>query len=290
MSFASIEFILFFIAVILITLIIEKRFSGRVKEIFLLAASYFFYAYWDWRFCLLLVFVTLTAFFSAKAKESRPALAAGIVVLLTILGFFKYFNFFLSSAAALIGRELGALKIILPLGISFYIFSAISYMIDVHRGKTEAESDFVRLALYISFFPKLEAGPIVRAQDFLGQLKEERHITSENFKYGIQIFVFGLFKKIVLADHISVFVNDVYAKPAAFHWATILLAAVSYSVQIYFDFSGYSDMAVGCARCLGYEFQYTVYFSGRHGILEKMAYKPVHLAQGLSLYSPWREP
>lgn len=172
-----------------------------------------------------------------------------------MLGFFKYFNIFLGSAAALLGKNLGALKIILPVGISFYTFQALSYVIDIRRGKIPVENDFVKLALYISFFPQLVAGPIVRAADFLPQLREERRVSLAGVQWGVQVFAFGLFKKVVLADHLSVFVDDVYRAPAAFHWATLLLGAVSYSLQIYFDFSGYSDMAIGCAKCLGYDFK-----------------------------------
>ncbi len=254
MSFASVHFLIFFGIVLAGTALIERRFPRRVKECFLLLASYFFYAYWDWRFCALLLFVTATSYCSAKRSESKAAFVAGIVAPLIVLGFFKYFNFFLASVAAVIGREPGALRIILPVGISFYTFQALSYVIDVRRGKLAAEHDFIKLALYISFFPQLVAGPIVRAVHFLPQLYEERRVTVENIKWGIQVFAFGLFKKIVLADHLSVFVDDVYAAPPAFHWATIVLAAVSYSMQIYFDFSGYSDMAIGCAKCLGYDF------------------------------------
>ncbi len=254
MSFASIDFIIFFIIVILGTYIIQKFFSKRVKEVFLLLASYFFYGYWDWRFCFLLLFVTISSYFTAKYKDKKGVYVIGIVVPLVVLGFFKYFNFFLGSISGIIGHDLGVLNIILPVGISFYTFQALSYVIDVKREKIETENNFIRLALYLSFFPQLVAGPIVRAADFLPQLKEDRKVTLDNFKYGIQLIAFGLFKKIVLADHLSVFVDDVFRVPVAFHWATILLAIVSYSIQIYFDFSGYSDIAIGCAKCLGYDF------------------------------------
>ncbi len=254
MSFASIEFLIFFAVVLGGTWFIEFQFSTRVKECFLLLASYFFYGYWDWRFCFLLLFVTVSSYFSAKHHKKKAVFVTGVVVPLVVLGFFKYFNFFLSSVAAVIGKDPGALRIILPVGISFYTFQALSYVIDTHREKIPVENDFVKLALYISFFPQLVAGPIVRAADFLPQLREDRKVSFDNIKWGIQVFTFGLFKKIVLADHISVFVDDVYSKPVAFHWTAIVLATVSYSLQIYFDFSGYSDMAIGCAKCLGYDF------------------------------------
>ena len=254
MTFASVDFLIFFILVLGSTAIIERKLSPKWKEAFFFAASYFFYGYWDWRFCFLLLFVTVASYLTAKVNQNKWAFAIGTAVPLVVLGVFKYFNFFLSSAAAIIGHNLGVLKIILPVGISFYTFQALSYVIDVHRGKIAVENDFIKLALYISFFPQLVAGPIVRAADFLPQLRQDRRVTIENIKTGIQIFVFGLFKKIVIADHLSVFVDDVFSKPAAFHWASILLAVISYSIQIYFDFSGYSDMAIGCAKCFGFDF------------------------------------
>ena len=255
MSFASPEFILFFAAVLAGAAILQRSRSSRPRECFLLLASYFFYGWWDWRFCFLLLFVTVASYLTALMKDNKAAYAAGIVVPLAVLGFFKYFNFFLASAAALLGQDLGTLRIILPVGISFYTFQALSYVIDVHRGKLPVERDFIRLALYLSFFPQLVAGPIVRAADFLPQLYEDRRVTLKNLETGLQLMAFGLFKKIVLADHLSVFVDDVFRAPVAFHWATVLLAVVSYSIQIYFDFSGYSDIAIGCAKCLGYDFK-----------------------------------
>ena len=254
MSFASIDFIIFFVIVIIGTIIIQKFFSKRVKEYFLLISSYFFYGYWDWRFCFLLLFVTVISYWTAKNKDKKVMYIIGIVIPLVVLGFFKYFNFFLDSVSGIIGHKLGVLNIILPVGISFYTFQALSYVIDAHRGKVKVENDFIKLALYLSFFPQLVAGPIVKANEFLPQLKEERKVTLDNFKIGIQLIIFGLIKKIVLADHISVFVDSVFNIPVAFHWATIVLAVISYSIQIYFDFSGYSDIAIGCAKCLGYDF------------------------------------
>ena len=255
MSFASLTFIGFFIVALAVTAVLERTRLKPAKEPFLLVASYVFYGYWDWRFCFLLLFVTVVSYSTARAKDSRPAFVAGVVVPLVVLGVFKYFNFFLSSAGAALGADLGTLSIILPVGISFYTFQALSYVIDARRGKVEVERSFVKLALYISFFPQLVAGPIVKAKDFLPQLREERRVRMAGVCWGVQVFAFGLFKKIVLADHISVFVDDVYAMPAAFDWGTLVFATVGYALQIYFDFSGYSDMAIGCAKCLGYDFK-----------------------------------
>lgn len=255
MIFTSIEFIIFFVVVLSVSLIIQILSGERIKHIFLLISSYFFYGWWDWRFCFLLFFVTAMSYITALHCQKKAAYITGIAIPLIVLGIFKYFNFFLSSLASLAGHEIVALKIILPVGISFYTFQALSYVIDVRRKKILVERDFIRLALYISFFPQLVAGPIVRASDFLPQLRENnRRLSAENFSIGIQLIAMGFFKKIVLADHISVFVDDVFRVPAAFHWATIILAVFSYSLQIYFDFSGYSDIATGCAKCLGYDF------------------------------------
>ena len=255
MIFASIEFIIFFICVLSAAFIIQKYCSFEYKKYFLLAASYFFYGWWDWRFCFLLLFVTVTSYSAEKKNNNKAAYIIGIAAPLVVLGFFKYFNFFLNSLSAISGRDLGTLKIILPVGISFYTFQALSYVIDVKRGKLKAANSFADLALYLSFFPQLVAGPIVRAADFMPQLVPERKISAENIKYGIQLCAMGFFKKIVLADHLSVFVDDVFNIPIAFHWTSIILAAVSYSLQIYFDFSGYSDIAIGCAKCMGYDFK-----------------------------------
>lgn len=254
MSFASFEFVLFFLAILVGTGVLQHFHWNRGKELFLLFASYFFYGYWDWRFCFLLLFVTIVSYVCAKVADNKGFFILGVTVPLIVLAVFKYFNFFLSSVSTVLGRDLGALRIILPVGISFYTFQALSYVIDVRRKLLPAEQDFVRLALYLSFFPQLVAGPIVRAADFLPQLKEDRRITLAGLQLGIQLIVFGLIKKNVLADHLSVFVDDVFRAPGAFHWASILLAVVSYSIQIYFDFSGYSDIAIGCAKCLGYDF------------------------------------
>lgn len=254
MSFASIEFIIFFVVVLLSASILQKKFNKKVVHVLLLIASYFFYGYWDWRFCFLLAFVTVTAYVTALFSKKKSVFITGVTVPLIVLGIFKYFNFFLSSMSTILGKDLGILNIILPVGISFYTFQALSYVIDVKRERIRAEKDFIKLALYISFFPQLVAGPIVKAKDFLPQLDEDRKVTLKGIEIGIQLMVFGLFKKIVLADHMSVFIDNVFFAPNAYHWSTLLLAVVSYSLQIYFDFSGYSDIAIGCAKCFGYDF------------------------------------
>jgi alginate O-acetyltransferase complex protein AlgI len=226
-----------------------------VKQIFLLTASYFFYGWWDWRLCGLMLLITVVSYASSLKKKVKIWHVLGVAFPLVMLGVFKYFNFFVESFCALFGiSATGAINIILPVGISFYTFQSLSYTIDVFQDR-QKPVDFLKLALYIAFFPQLVAGPIVKASDFLPQLDENRTITLKSAETGVQIFVFGLFKKIVLADRLAVFVDEVFRAPSAFNALTLILAIVSYSFQIYFDFSGYSDMAIGSAKILGYDFK-----------------------------------
>lgn len=254
MSFASLDFLIYFIFVLLTVFFLQKLKNPIFKDLFLLVASYFFYGYWDWRFCFLLLFVTISAYITALYINKKAIYVVGLIIPIIVLCYFKYFNFFLDSFSSLLNKDLGLLAIILPVGISFYTFQALSYVIDVKRCKIFPEKNFIRLALYISFFPQLVAGPIVKASDFLPQLKEDRRITFKNMEIGIQLMLFGFIKKVVIADHLSVFIDDVFRTPSVFSWFTIVLAIISYSIQIYFDFSGYSDIAIGCAKCLGYDF------------------------------------
>ena len=265
MLFNSLTFLVFFALVCLCAALTElpvfrrmpteKR--QRLRHILLLAASYVFYGWWNWKCCGLMLGLTLVSHFCALhmgRRQRKLMLTLGVVFPLLVLGLFKYFNFFVDSFCALFGiTRAGTLRILLPVGISFYTFQSLSYTIDVYRGRVEAERDFVRTALYISFFPQLVAGPIVKAGEFLPQLREERNISLPNLALGVQYFAFGLFKKIVLADNLSVFVDAVHKAPSAYSAGTLLLMAYAYAIQIYCDFSGYSDMAVGCAKCLGYD-------------------------------------
>lgn len=266
MTFASAEFfVLFFITAALLLLLqrvlpLGERARQAGSHVILLAASYIFYGWWDARFCTLLLGVTLVSFVTAAPKDpmrlaaSRAALAVGVGTPLLVLGVFKYYDFFVESfCQAFQIANHAALNLILPVGISFYTFQALSYTIDVYHGKLRKEKSFLKYALYIGFFPQLVAGPIVKAADFLPQLKEERRITLKRVEQGVQIFAFGMFKKLVLADNLSPFVDAVFGTPEIYHWSTVLLAVISYGIQIYMDFSGYSDMAIGCAGCLGYD-------------------------------------
>ncbi|MBW2619227.1 MAG: MBOAT family protein, partial [Deltaproteobacteria bacterium] len=260
MLFTQVEFLIFF-GVVLAFLAVVRH--NRSRKIFLLAASYYFYAYWDWRFLGLLVFSTLVDFGvgqglkRTQAGRSRKALlVASLVCNLGILGFFKYYNFFVESLTGLLsplGLNLSTLPIILPIGISFYTFQKLSYTIDLYRGRIEACDDPFDFALFVGFFPQLVAGPIVRAAHLLPQFKARRNLSWDQAASGGRQFVLGFFKKVFIADRIAFGVDVVFENPAAFGPAAVWLAVLGFAVQIYCDFSGYSDMAIGAARMMGYD-------------------------------------
>lgn len=264
MTFYNLNFLVLMAMTVLALAAIQalvKQESTRLgaRNLILLFASYAFICLVDWRFCLSIGVITAVVYISClmikRGKQAKLWLTVGVVVPLASLLFFKYLNFFIESIQRILGTaSAGTLGIIAPIGISFFSFTAISYVVDVYKGKVEQESSFINTALYISFFPKLISGPIVRSTEFLPQLKENRRVSFTNLEVGVQIFLFGFIKKVVLADHLGVFVNDVYASPSAFSSATVILAVISYSLQIYLDFSGYSDMAIGIAKCLGFDF------------------------------------
>ncbi len=255
MTFSTLPFFIFLPVVLLCLHLIKKR---DAQHIFLLLASYFFYAWWDLRFLFLMILVTgiswsFALWIDKKRKYAGKISAFGCVLMLGILCVFKYYNFFADSFYKMLGIENHALlSVVLPIGISFYTFQAISYLIDVKRKTVNADPSFVHISLYISFFAQLVAGPIVRSSDFLPQLQNPIRITKANLYEGAQIFLFGFAKKKVLADRLGSFVTAVYAAPASYDTPTLWLAVIAYSVQIYFDFSGYSDMAIGCAKMMGY--------------------------------------
>lgn len=266
MQLYDFNFIIFLIGLTIILLIIQlfgkhtrlKSYAPQLQVYVLLFASMGIIYLQDKRFAIIISLIILSSYAtgilvskSGNNLFKKGILITGIGVSIVALGVFKYFNFFAAGFAELLHKDYIALNIILPLGISFYTFTAISYMVDVYRGKIIAERNIGYYALLISFFPKLVAGPIVRAEDFLPQIINYKGVNREGVEVGIQIFVFGLFKKIVLADRLNVFVDDVFGAPSAFSSLTILLAIISYSLQIYFDFSGYSDMAIGASLILG---------------------------------------
>ena len=260
MTFNSLTFLCFFALVSFFLLITNFDFKIKkdkillIRHIILLVSSYVFYGWWNWKCAILMLGLTLIAYWTSLKVDktnNKIYLGIGIIVPLIILGVFKYFNFFVDSFTYVFGiNKTSTLNIILPVGISFYTFQSMSYTIDVYRKQINCEKSFIKVALYIAFFPQLVAGPIVKAKEFVYQLYEDRNINWENFKEGIQIFVFGLFKKIVIADNISVCVDAVFNMPQNYHAVSIIMAVIGYSIQIYCDFSGYSDMAIGTARAL----------------------------------------
>ena len=261
MLFTQLEFPIFF----LVVLIAAWSCRGRAtRNSILLAASYYFYAYWDYRFCGLLILSTVVDYFVARMmqqtehqKVRRWLLMISLGVNLGVLGFFKYFNFFVDSAAPLInsiGLSAATLEIILPVGISFYTFQTLSYTIDVYRGVLKPINRFLDFALYVAFFPQLVAGPIVRARELLPQLAVVPAWSKRRFYGGAQQMLRGAVKKVLLADRLGEVVDVVFAGPDLYSGLTIWIAVLAYAGQIYYDFSGYSDIAIGAAKMLGYRF------------------------------------
>lgn len=226
--------------------------TTKTQNYCFLLANIVFYAYWDYRFLFLLFGVILLSYISARLfhKTKKPFhIWLSVIICLAILCIFKYFNFFSDSFSRAFGiSDHVTLNLILPLGISFYLFQSLSYLFDVMYGKIETENDFIKLAAYISFFPQITSGPIVKSKDFLPQLNKIHRIKKENVYEGIQLFLIGLTKKVVFADRIGVAVDAVYSAPAAYNGLSVIMAVIGYSIQIYCDFSGYSNMAIGIAK------------------------------------------
>ncbi|MCC6487094.1 MAG: MBOAT family protein [Candidatus Hydrogenedentes bacterium] len=261
MSFASIQY-----AVFLITVYgLYRMLPHRQQNLMLLVASDIFYGAWDWRFLSLMLISTVIDYGvalrlrTAEAPGIRKALLlASICTNLGLLGVFKYFNFFASSLADLasafgITLHWTTLSIVLPVGISFYTFQTLSYTIDVYRRELEATDRFFDFALFVSFFPQLVAGPIERASHLLPQVLKPRTITWDQTTRGIYLIAFGLFKKVVVADGVAHSVDTIYNAGLNVTWADIVLATYLFALQIYCDFSGYSDIARGSAKLLGFD-------------------------------------
>lgn len=261
MLFTQLEFPIFFAVVLLFAWSCRRC---QTRNLFLLVASYYFYAYWDYRFCGLLLLSTFVDYWlaawmdqSQSRRVRRWLLTTSLCVNLGVLGFFKYFNFFIDSAQPLlesVGLHAGTLEIILPVGISFYTFQTLSYTIDVYRGVIRPVHRFLDFALYVAFFPQLVAGPIVRARELLPQLARVPKWSSRRFYGGAQQMLRGAVKKMILADRMGEAVDVVFAGPDLYSGGTIAIAVLAYAGQIYYDFSGYSDMAIGAAKMLGYRF------------------------------------
>jgi alginate O-acetyltransferase complex protein AlgI len=259
MLFNSLSFLLFFSVVLLLYYFLPRKYTW----IMLLISSLFFYMCWRWQYIFLLFFPATIDFFVARTlehteeqKKRKMLLALSIVTNLGLLFYFKYFNFFVSSvneASSLMNIPffLNAAKILLPVGISFYTFQSISYTVEVYRKNIQAERNFARFALFVSFFPQLVAGPINRPQVLMPQLRSLKPLDTDNMIKGGRLILWGLFKKIVVADRLAFFVNIVYNSPESYHGAAIFFATLFFAFQIYCDFSGYSDIAIGVAKTMG---------------------------------------
>ena len=262
MLFNSLSFAFFLPCVFALYWFAMNR-SLKKQNLLLLAASYFFYASWDYRFLFLLIFSTLLDYTSgiriSKATSGRMKkgwLLLSIVINLGFLGLFKYYNFFiLSFSEALhhlgVNANLWTLKIILPLGISFYTFHGLSYIIDVYRNKIRPEFNIVDYSLFVSFFPLLVAGPIERAAHLLPQIKQQRTFNYSKAVDGMRQILWGLFKKIVIADNCTQFTTEIFNHSSTYGGSTLFVGMFLFSVQIYCDFSGYSDIAIGTAHLFG---------------------------------------
>jgi len=264
MLFNSIEFAIFLpITFVLYWFVTNNNY--KFQNVLLVAASYFFYGWWDWRFLSLIFFSSSVDYLIGRglSKEKSPEkrkllLFASILVNLSFLGVFKYFNFFAESFAdafTLMGYSIEAsrLNIVLPVGISFYTFQTLSYSIDVYRKKLKPTKDVVSFFAFVSFFPQLVAGPIERATNLLPQFYKQRKFNYSEAVDGLRQILWGLFKKIVIADNCAYYANDIFLNHADYSGSTLVLGAIFFAFQIYGDFSGYSDIAIGTARLFGFK-------------------------------------
>ena len=257
MRFNSYEFIVFFAIVLGLASLVR----GRARHALLLGASYAFYASWNAPFTLLLIYSTLLDFIcgkriaGARTRAARLAwLWASLIGNLGVLFYFKYGNFFVDNVAFVSGidPEPFYLDVVIPLGISFYTFQSMSYSLDMYRGDGEPCESFLDFALYVTFFPQLIAGPILRAAEFLPQLSRTEPVSEREVLAGIELFLLGLFKKVVVADNLAMLADQVFASPLEYSGAAVSLATTAFWLQIYCDFSGYSTMAQGLALLLGF--------------------------------------
>ncbi len=261
MLFNSFDFLLFFPAVTLVYFVIPHK----VRYLWLLVASYYFYMSWNPKYAVLIATSTVITFLSGilieKAKTvnaKKWCVAGSFVSNLAILFFFKYFNFASDLLEATITRlgisyDVPSLSLLLPVGISFYTFQALSYTLDVYRGDLKAEKNIAKYALFVSFFPQLVAGPIERSKNLLPQFNEVHNFDFDRMKSGLQLMLWGLFQKMIIADRSAIFVNEVYNNIGAYNGIVIFFATVLFAFQIYCDFAGYSNIAIGAARVMGFK-------------------------------------
>jgi alginate O-acetyltransferase complex protein AlgI len=261
MIFTQLVFFGFF----LVTFLVHWALRGhRARKVWLLLCSFFFYGYWDYRFLALILFSTALDYWvglllerTQDERARRVLITCSLVANLGLLGFFKYYDFFVDSGLQLahalgLPLEKPSLQVVLPVGISFFTFQTMSYTIDVYRRQLPARRSFLDFALFVAFFPQLVAGPIVRAADFLPQLDRTPRFADVDGRRALLLFALGYFKKACVADNIASAIDPLFANPVAHDAADRVLGAVLYSVQIYCDFSGYSDMAIATAALLGY--------------------------------------
>lgn len=274
MLFNSLEFAVFLPVVFLLYWFVFGK-NLKLQNLFVVVASYVFYGWWDWRFLFLIAFTSLCSYvigllidrFREEPGKAKTVNVLNIVVNLLILGVFKYYDFFVTSFADVFlgGRTEGLLlHVILPVGISFYTFQALSYSIDVYRGKIGPTKDVIQFFAYVSFFPQLVAGPIERATNLLPQFAKPRTFEYETGVDGMRQILWGLFKKMVIADNCAVYVDQVFSTYQSQAGSTLFLAAILFAFQIYGDFSGYSDIAIGTSKLFGIKLMRNVnvpYFS-----------------------------
>lgn len=264
MLFNSIEFAIFLPVVFALYWSVFKS-NLKLQNVFLIVVSYIFYGWWDWRFLSLIIFSSAVDYLVGlglgkfdKSSTRKILLATSVFVNLGFLGFFKYYNFFAESFVqtfTLFGQnfDVSRLNIILPVGISFYTFQTLSYSIDVYRKKLKPTNDPIAFFSYVSFFPQLVAGPIERATNFLPQFYISRNFDHEKAADGLRQILWGLFKKMVIADNCAYLVNAIYGSSEIHTGSTLLMATFLFAFQIYGDFSGYSDIAIGTARLFGFD-------------------------------------
>lgn len=263
MLFNSIEFAIFLPIVFLLYWFVFQR-NLKAQNLFVVIASYVFYGWWDWRFLFLIAFSSALDFVlgvclskEENKKKRKIYLTTSLIVNLGFLGFFKYYNFFIDNfvtAFTFLGMKpnLHTMQILLPVGISFYTFQTLSYTIDVYKRKLEPTRDFIAFSAFVSFFPQLVAGPIERATNLLPQFYKKRTFDYELAKDGMRQILWGFFKKMVIADNCAVFANEIFANSDASSGSTLALGALFFTFQIYGDFSGYSDIAIGTSKLFGF--------------------------------------
>nr|WP_299554835.1 MBOAT family O-acyltransferase [Seonamhaeicola sp.] len=265
MVFNSLDFFIFLPIVFVFYWFVFKK-SAKSQNVLILIASYFFYGCWDWRFLSLIFLSTLVDFFvgqriySNEKKSTRKLwLWVSVIFNVGLLGFFKYYNFFVDSwidMVSVLGYDIKStwtLRIILPVGISFYTFQTMSYSFDIYYKRLQPTKDFLSFATFVSFFPQLVAGPIERASNLLSQILNKRSFSYEQSVSGLKLILWGLFKKVVIADALAPMVDDIFANYSTYPASTLILGVTLFSFQVYGDFSGYSDIAIGTAKLFGIE-------------------------------------